>query len=278
MDLQEPRRNIKLVIAYNGAGYHGWQRQAEGIITVQECVEDAATRVLRHRVIVHGAGRTDAGVNAEGQSANFRTTNFAIPLKGMRRAINSKLPNDIAVRSAREVPDDFHASLSAIGKTYRYRIGVSPVRPVMNVGQIFHYWRPLDIDAMRAAGKRVIGKHDFRGMTISAEQRENTVRTVTRCEIAEVGSEVHITVQGDGFLYNMVRIIAGTLIEIGRGYWPPSRIDRILATRDRGQAGPTAPPEGLTMVCVHYPPLDGDFAESKGKLHVQSNSKAPDLP
>ena len=249
-------RNIKLVIAYNGAAYHGWQRQAKGIDTVQLQIERAAVSVVRHPVSVHGAGRTDAGVHAEGQVANFHTTNLAVPLKGLRRAMNSRLPRDIAVISAAEVPHHFQASQSAVGKTYRYRIHVSPMRPVMLNRQVYHYWRPLDVGAMQAAGRRLIGTHDFVGFATSADDRENTVRTIFRCDAAAVGPEVHITVQGNGFLYNMVRIIAGTLIEVGRGRWSDDRIDLVLASGKRGDAGPTAPPDGLTMVCVHYDPSD----------------------
>jgi len=251
-----PTRNIKLVVAYNGAAYHGWQRQADGIDTVQLQVELAAARVMGHPLHVNGAGRTDAGVHAEGQGANFRTTNMAIPLKGMRRAMNSRLPRDIAILSACEVPHDFHASRSAVGKTYRYRIHVSPTRPVMLHRQVCHYWRPLDVDVMQAAGRRLIGAHDFVGFAASADDRETTVRTIFRCDVAAVGPEIHVTVQGDGFLYNMVRIITGTLIEIGRGRWTPDQIDKILATCDRRHAGPTSPPDGLTMVCVHYDEAD----------------------
>ena len=249
-------RNIKLVIAYNGAAYHGWQRQAEGIDTVQHRVEAAAADVLRHEVTVFGAGRTDAGVHAAGQVANLCTTSLAIPLRGLRRAMNSRLPRDIAVVSAAEVPEGFHASRSAIGKTYRYRIHVGPLRPVELAGQVYHYWRTLDVPAMRAAAVRLIGTHDFLGFATSAEERESTVRTIWRCDVVEGGPTVDVTVRGDGFLYNMVRNIAGTLIEIGRGRWEPRRIDTILATRDRRQAGPTAPPDGLTLLCVHYRPED----------------------
>ena len=245
-------RNVKLVIAYDGAGYHGWQRQAEGINTVQLQVERAAGGVLGHPVSVHGAGRTDAGVHAEGQVANFHTANLAVPLAGMRRAMNSRLPNDIAVLSAVEVPDEFHASRSAVGKTYRYRIHVSAQRPVMLAGQVYRYWRPLDVEPMRSAGRRLIGTHDFVGFATAADDRQSTVRTIFRCDVAEAGQEVHITVQGDGFLYNMVRIIAGTLVEVGRGRWGPECIDRALSSGNRADAGPTAPPEGLTMLCVHY--------------------------
>lgn len=249
------RRNIKLVIAYNGAAYHGWQRQSGGIDTVQERIEAAATRVVKHPVTVFGAGRTDAGVHAAGQVANFHTTNLRIPTDGLRRAVNSRLPRDIAIRSVAEVPQEFHASRSAVGKTYRYRIYTAPVRPVELAGQVYHYWRLLDVEPMQAAGRRLIGTHDFRGFTVAGEQREDTVRTITRCEVARGdNNEIHVTVQGGGFLYRMVRIIVGTLVEIGRGHWAPQRINTILSSRDRRDAGPTALPDGLSLICVHYDP------------------------
>ncbi|MFP4215054.1 MAG: tRNA pseudouridine(38-40) synthase TruA [Planctomycetota bacterium] len=253
---ETPRRNIKLVIAYDGQAYHGWQRQAAGIDTVQERIETAASAVLRHPVTVHGAGRTDAGVHADGQVANLRTANPAVPLVGLRRAMNSRLPGDIAVRSASLVPDGFHASISAIGKTYRYRIHVSPRKCIHRDGRVYRYFKPLDTDLMRRAARRLIGTHDFRSFATSAEIRENTVRTIFRCDVAEADDEIHVTVQGDGFLYNMVRIIVGTLMDVGRGHWSPERIDEILVGCDRRLAGPTAVPDGLTMVCVHYRPED----------------------
>jgi len=250
------RRNIRLVIAYNGAAYHGWQRQAHGLDTVQERIETAAARIVGHPLSVHGAGRTDAGVHAGGQVANFHTSNLTMPLRGLRRAMNAQLPRDIAVRSAAEVPDDFQASRSALAKTYRYRIHVSPVRPVMLHQQVYHFWRPLEVPQMRLAARRLVGRHDFRGFAASGEISENTVRTIFCCRVSQTDCQVHVTVRGDGFLYNMVRIIAGTLIEIGRGRWLPERIDRILASCDRRDAGPTASPEGLILVCVHYDPAE----------------------
>lgn len=249
------RRNVKLVVAYHGANYHGWQRQAEGFDTVQERLEKAATVVLGHPVIVFGAGRTDAGVHAEGQVANLYTTNFAIPLRGLRRALNSALPHDISVRSAVEVPEEFHASRSATGKTYRYRLYVGPSRPAALHRQVYHYWRMLDVERMRQAAVRLLGRHDFRGLATTAEKRENTVRTIFRCEVSAQEAEIHVFVIGDGFLYNMVRNLVGTLIEVGRGRWEPDQIDRILASRDRRDAGPTVPPDGLSLLCVHYVPL-----------------------
>ena len=247
-----PRRNIKLVVAYNGAAYHGWQRQVAGVDTVQERLEAAVVRVVRHPVAVFGAGRTDAGVHAEGQVANFYTTNFAVPLAGLRRAINSRLPHDIVVRSAAEEPETFHASRSAVGKTYRYRLHVAPQRCVARHMQVYHFDRPLDVRLMRAGAVRLLGTHDFRGFATSAEVRENTVRTVFRCDVSEHDDEVHVTVQGNGFLYHMVRNIVGTLVEIGRGKWQADHVDRVLATRDRNHAGPTAPAQGLSLLCVHY--------------------------
>jgi tRNA pseudouridine38-40 synthase len=250
--IPQPRRNIRLIVAYDGWAYHGWQRQADGIDTVQERIERAASRVVRHPVTIHGAGRTDAGVHAEGQCANFYTNRLEIPLEGMRKAIVSRLPADISILSAQEVDEQFHASRSAIGKTYRYRIYVSASRPVALARQVYHYWRPLDALRMAQAARRLVGTHDFRGLAQSAEERENTVRTIWRCDVSEQGNEIHVTVQGNGFLYNMVRNIVGTLIEIGRGHWDSDRIDLILSSLDRRNAGPTAPPQGLSLVCVHY--------------------------
>ena len=250
--METESRNLKLVIAYNGSAYHGWQRQGAGVDTVQQRLEAAAVRVLRHPLCVRGCSRTDAGVHAEGQVATIRTTNQAVPTVGMRRAINSRLPRDIVVRSIVEVPAEFDASRGAAGKTYRYRLHTGPVRPVHLAGLVWHYWRPVDIEPMRRAAGLLVGRHDFRGLASSAEDRKTTVRTIFRCDVARVGGEIHFTVQGDGFLYNMVRNIVGTLVEIGRGRWEPGRITEIIESRDRRDAGPTAPPDGLTLMCVHY--------------------------
>ena len=260
MSEQTPRRNIKMVIAYNGAAYHGWQRQADGIDTVQERIEKAAVHVVRHPLAVHGAGRTDAGVHATGQVANFHSPNWSIPLAGMRRAINARLPADIAVRSACHVPEGFQASRSAVGKTYRYRIYTAPIRPVELASQVLHYWRRLDVELMQAGARRLVGTHDFAGFATSADKRENTVRTIYRCEVARVGAEIQVSVHGNGFLYNMVRNIVGTLMDIGRRRWGQRQIDAILETRDRRLGGPCVLPDGLTLVCVHYRPEDLQIA------------------
>jgi tRNA pseudouridine38-40 synthase len=250
--MTSPTRNIKLVIAYNGRAYHGWQRQAAGVDTVQERIEAAAIRVLKHPVTVHGAGRTDAGVHAAGQVANLHTPARSIPMDGFRRAMNSRLPADIAVRSAADVPDAFHASKSAIGKTYQYRLNLSPNRPVDLAGRVWHYWQALDVPRLRDAAARLVGTHDFAGFATSGDQRASTVRSVFRCDVDEDPPDLRITVDGDGFLYNQVRNMVGTLMEIARGHWAPDRIDRVLAAADRRLAGPTAPPDGLSLLCVHY--------------------------
>jgi tRNA pseudouridine38-40 synthase len=253
---QNPTRNIKMVIANNGAAYHGWQRQAAGIDTVQERVERAAKYVVGHRLAIHGAGRTDAGVHAAGQVANFYSSNMSIPLNGMRRAMNSRLPADIAIRSACEAPDRFQASRSALGKTYRYRIYTAPLRPVELASQVLHYWRPLDVEIMKAGALKLVGTHDFAGFATSADQRDNTVRTICRCEVARVGPEIQISVRGNGFLYNMVRNIVGTLMDVGRKRWGLEQIDAMIDTCDRNLGGPCVLPDGLTLVCVHYRPED----------------------
>jgi len=247
-------RNIKLVVAYDGTAYHGWQRQAPGLPTVQGCIEAVLARLLGQAVAVNGAGRTDAGVHARGQVANVRTADRPIPIANLLRAANARLPDDIALVSAAEVPPAFHASRSALGKTYRYRIYLGPGKPVMRARRVYRFPRPLDVARMADAAARLVGRHDFRGLASSGDQRDNTVRTITRCELAEVADEVHVTVSGDGFLYKMVRNIVGTLVEIGRGRRAPERIDRLLATGERALSGPSAPPGGLCLMSVRYPP------------------------
>lgn len=245
-------RNIKLVVAYDGTAYHGWQRQAEGVVTVQGQLEKAAARVLGHPVVINGAGRTDAGVHAAGQVANFHTSNAGIPLVKLGRAVSSRCPRDIAIVSAAEAAGDFHASRSAVGKTYRYRICLAPAKPVMRANHVYHYPRALDLARMQAAARRLLGAHDFAGFASADDDRASTVRTIMRRELAECGDELHVSVCGDGFLYKMVRNIVGTLIEIGRGRWGPDRIDLILQSRDRRDGGFTAPPGGLCLMSVKY--------------------------
>lgn len=249
------RRNVRLILAYDGTDFHGWQRQP-GVRTVQQEVEAAVLRVVRHLTAVIGASRTDAGVHALGQTANFQTDSPA-PLNNLQRAISHRLPADVAVVRADEVPPDFHASLSAMGKRYQYRIFNSQRRPVERLAQryVWHVWTPLDLDRMREAASAFVGTHDFAGFATAGSPRQSTVRTVTRVTLSPAEEEVRIDVEGDGFLYNQVRNMVGTLVEIGRGHWPVERVRLVLASRDRRDAGPTAPPQGLTLHEVQYPEL-----------------------
>lgn len=245
-------RNLKLVLAYDGAGFHGWQAQPDRR-TVQSEVRAVLHRIVRHPVNLLGASRTDAGVHAAGQVANFRTS-VAIPLEGLRRAIAHHLPEDLALVSISEVPADFHASHRALGKLYRYRIFAAEARPAMQRAQLYawHVWQPLDLNAIAEAAGRMVGTHDFAGFASSGSPRSTTVRSVRRVQARWSGRELLIDVEGDGFLYNQVRNMVGTLYEIGRGRWQPQQVDQILATRDRRLAGMTAPAHGLCLQWVRY--------------------------
>ncbi|NIA07280.1 MAG: tRNA pseudouridine(38-40) synthase TruA [Actinobacteria bacterium] len=244
-------RNIKIIIAYDGSAYHGWQIQTADWPTVQAVLKDIIQRVVRHPIDLKGTSRTDAGVHAEGQVANFHT-DCEIPVDRLRLAINSRCPPDIAIRGAEEVPLDFHASFNARSKLYRYRAYNSSEKPVHLVNKVYHYWRELDVEKMSAAARLLVGKHDFAGFASASDRRGSSERTLFRCEVYRQGPEVIFEIEGDGFLYNMVRNIVGTLLEIGRGHWPIERIDHILTTGERQQAGPTVPGAGLTLMWVKY--------------------------
>ena len=244
-------RNIKIIIAYDGSAYHGWQIQIPSLPTVQGTLKAAIERVVRHPVILHGTSRTDAGVHAAGQVGNF-LTDRDLPTDRLRLAINSRCPPDICIRHACEVPEDFHASFSATSKLYRYRVYNSLSRPTHLVNKCYHYWRNLDVEKMSQAARLLLGRHDFAAFASSSDNRGSTERELFRCNLYRQGPDIFFDLQGDGFLYNMVRNIVGTLLEIGRGHWPVQRIPQILASRDRSQAGPTTPPAGLTLQWVKY--------------------------
>ena len=244
-------RNIKLIIAYDGSAYHGWQIQADGLATVQATIKAAIERVVRHPVNLSGTSRTDAGVHADGQVANF-FTDRDLPAERLRLAINSRCPLDIWIRHACEVPEDFHAGFSAKSKLYRYRVWNSPDRPVHLVNKCYHCWRDLDVAKMNQAAEVLSGRHDFAAFASNSHRRVTTVRRLFCCEVQRQGPDVFFDIEGDGFLYNMVRNIVGTLMEIGRGHWPVECIPQILASRDRTQAGPTIPAAGLTLMWVKY--------------------------
>jgi tRNA pseudouridine38-40 synthase len=249
----EPQRNLKLILAYDGTEFHGWQRQA-GVRTVQEEVEHVLRRILRHPLHVLGASRTDAGVHARGQVASV-LTNTTIPLGNLRLAIGHHVPADIALVHIEEAASSFPPARRALGKLYRYRVYARAQRPVATLvaPYVWHVWYPLDIATLQAASDRLVGRHDMAGFASQGSPRATTVRTIRRFEVQRRGDEITFDVEGDGFLYNQVRNMVGTLIEIGRGHWPVERIDAILASGDRRLAGPTAPPHGLCLQWVRYP-------------------------
>ncbi len=264
-------RNFKLTLAYDGAAFKGWQRQP-GQRTVQDTVEQAVRRVVRHQVHVFGAGRTDAGVHAAGQEANFFTLT-GMPAMTAFHAIGSRLPKDCTLIHLEEVPLAFHATHSAIKKLYRYRVFSVPGRPVEQLASnyVYHFWHPLNTDAMREAARHIIGTYDFTAFASRGNKRLNCVRTVLRIDIYRVGLEVRFDVIGTGFLYNQVRNMVGTLIEVGRGQWPSDQVRAIRDSLDRTQAGPTAPARGLCMQWVHYdvanlppdPPCEGSVSTGR---------------
>lgn len=246
-------RTLYLRVAFDGTDFHGWQRQL-GQRTVQEVLEDALRRVLRHPLDLAGSGRTDAGVHAVGHVSSL-VTDCAIPCAKLLHAVGARLPEDVGLLEVREVHADFHATRSALSKLYRYRIHHAIARPVKNLTQryVYHCWRELDVERMRAAAHHFLGEHDFTAMTPLGAVRENMVRRVFRCEVNRAGEEIHMDVEGDGFLYHQVRNMAGTLIDVGRGRWAPEQVASILSSRDRRRAGPTAAAQGLCLQWVRYP-------------------------
>jgi tRNA pseudouridine38-40 synthase len=248
------QRNVRLTIAYDGTDFHGWQRQA-GVRTVQAEIEEVARRVIRQPLEVVGASRTDAGVHARGQVAHLRTTT-TIPAENLHRAIGHRLPDDVSLVHLADVPLEFHATRHALGKLYRYQIHNEARRPVERLATRYawHVWYDLDVEQMRAAASGLVGTHDFAAFASAGCTRRSTVRNIRRVEVRRYFNTLLIDVEGGGFLYNQVRNMVGTLIEVGRGHWLPERVPDILASRDRQQAGPTAPPHGLCLQWVQYPP------------------------
>lgn len=247
-------RTLMLRTAYDGTDFHGWQRQPGNLRTVQGVLEATLQRVLRHPVDLIASGRTDAGVHAAAHISSFATDRDT-PVHALRHAIGSRLPADLAVLEVRHVHPDFHATRSAVAKRYRYRIHASADRPVKNFTQryTYHCWTPLDIRRMNDAAQYFRGQYDFSAMTPLAARRESFVRTVFACDVSACGEEIHIDVEGDGFLYHQVRNMVGTLIEVGRGRWEPRYMAELLESRDRRRAGPTAPAHGLCLQWVRYP-------------------------
>jgi tRNA pseudouridine38-40 synthase len=243
-------RHIRLVVEYDGTTLCGWQRQANGP-TVQGHLEEALARLLTHEVAVVGASRTDAGVHARGQVASFRTER-AIPLHGIRRGLNSLLPPMIAIREATEVADDFHPRFSATGKHYRYTILARPERSPRWRDRAWHVAEPIDLAAMQAGAEHLLGEHDFAAFRAAGCTARTTRRRIDDIAIEPDGELVVVDVRGNAFLRNMVRIVVGTLVEVGLGRRDPAQVAEILASLDRTKAGITAPAHGLELVEVRY--------------------------
>ncbi|HEY9577753.1 MAG TPA: tRNA pseudouridine(38-40) synthase TruA [Pseudobacillus sp.] len=242
---------VKCTIAYDGAKFSGYQIQLNSR-TVQEELEKALALVHKgQEVKVTASGRTDAGVHAKGQVVHFDTP-LAIPDARWPSALNSRLPEDIAVKQAESVPDSFHARFSAVGKEYRYKIYQDKVRDPFNRFYACHSPVELNTSLMEEAGRQLIGTHDFTSFCSAKTEVEDKVRTITKLDVIGSGEEIELRVAGSGFLYNMVRIIAGTLMEAGKGKISSEDITSILAGRDRSLAGKTAPAEGLYLWKVFY--------------------------
>lgn len=243
-------RRIHLTVEYDGTNYAGWQRQANAM-TVQEKLEIAIERLTGETVNVSGASRTDAGVHALGQSAHFDTES-RIPADKFSFALNTMLLPDIRVTMSEEVPPEFHARFSGKGKRYRYLIHAAPHASALGRLTHAHVIYPLDVEKMRAEARDLIGTHDFAAFAASGSVVKDTVRTIWRAEIRQDGPEIELIVEGSGFLYNMVRIIAGTLIGVGSGKIEPGAFRRAIASGNRLDLGITAPAHGLTLMEVFY--------------------------
>ena len=243
-------RFIRLVVEYDGTGLHGWQRQLNGP-TVQQHLEEALAQLVQHEVVVTGASRTDSGVHARGQVATFATER-TIPLHGFRRGLNSLLPDQIAIREATEVDAAFHPRHSATGKHYRYTILARPDRSPHWRDRAWHIPEALDLDAMRAGAAYLIGEHDFAAFRAAGCAAKTTIRRVAAITITAAEDRVVLDLHGNAFLRQMVRILVGTLVEVGLGKRPASQVAEIMASLDRVNAGITAPPQGLELVEVQY--------------------------
>lgn len=244
-------RNVKLTLAYDGTDFQGWQIQP-GFRTVQETLEKAIAQLTgEERVRAKASGRTDTGVHALGQVVNF-LSNTQLPPDVVLRALNAHLPEDLSVTHAEEVSLSFDANRDAKRKLYRYVIHDGRVPSPFLHRFACQSRRPLDDAAMRRAAEPLLGRHDFHSFETEWPNRASSVRTITHLAVSRLGDYLWIDVEADGFLYNMVRAIAGTLMNVGRGFWPEDEVSRILGAQDRNQAGPTAPAQGLFLMRVRY--------------------------
>ena len=244
-------RNIKLIIEYDGTAYSGWQVQPNAI-TIQEVVEGALFRILGEPAKLRSSGRTDAGVHARGMVACFNTKKN-LPLRAFREGVNAMLPADIAVREAWEVPLAFNPRADAKAKHYRYSILLDKLRSPLARHVAWRLTEPLDLDAMRAASALFLGEHDFAAFRASNCAAKTTVRRIYSLDLVQDGATIHLDVNGSGFLKNMIRVMVGTLVEVGQGRRAPLDVARLLLEGNRQVSGMTAPPHGLCLMEVFYP-------------------------
>jgi tRNA pseudouridine38-40 synthase len=244
------KRNLKLVVEYDGTPFFGWQVQKDKP-SVQGELERAVGEIVGRPTHVVGAGRTDAGVHAEGQVANFHTSS-AIPARKWPDALNARLPDAISVRSAEDVPLEFHAQYAATSKVYRYRVLNRGVRSALDRLRTHLVRPPLDVEKLKAAAAALVGTHDFRSFGSEMSSKVNTTRTIFSLEVERRGDHVDFVVHGDGFLYNQVRSMVGTLIPVGLGLKPGGWVREALEARDRSKAGVNVPAKGLTLVEVRF--------------------------
>lgn len=244
-------RTLKCVITYDGTAYQGWQRQAGGM-SIQAAIEDAFVPLLGSPPTVTGAGRTDAGVHALGQVASVRVES-PHEVSAIRRALNARLPADIRILTVTDAVPEFHARFAAVGKTYRYRIVTAELVSPFDRWFVWHLPGHLRMDAMREAAAHLCGRHDFAALQAAHASVAGTIRTITRVDLHPTSDGIVVEVHGDGFLRHMVRILVGTLVEVGAGRLEAAAIPAILRSCDRARAGDTAPAAGLTLVSVDYP-------------------------
>ncbi|MGM0410244.1 MAG: tRNA pseudouridine(38-40) synthase TruA [Bacillota bacterium] len=243
--------NIKITVEYDGSNYQGWQFQKHTNKTIQEVLENKLGKLNKSPVKVIGAGRTDSGVHAKAQTANFYL-DVSIPVDRIPIALNSMLPQDIVCKKAELVSDDFHARYDSKAKKYRYRLLNKSYHSVFTRNYVYTFYRKLNFKKINFALKDFIGEHDFASFQSSGSDIKDTIRVIESFEMFEHNEEMWFEIKGNGFLYNMVRIIIGTLLEIGLEKRPANDIDRILKAKDRKEAGFTAPAKGLTLIKVYY--------------------------
>jgi tRNA pseudouridine38-40 synthase len=243
-------RRIKLTIQYDGSRYSGWQIQP-GKRTIQGELVEALSNLVGVRTYVHGASRTDAGVSALGQVGLFEIES-PIPTENFAGAINDRLPPEIVVTSAEEAPQGFDLLGGVKSKLYRYTIYTGRHRPVLRLNQCWHIPKKLDAPAMNQAAQLLVGTKDFKSFATAADRRESSVRTIFHCDVTAEDKWIYINVEGDGFLYNMVRNIVGSLVEVGAGRWKPEKMNEILEAASRTAAGPLALAQGLCLIWIKY--------------------------